>query len=123
MNTLDGSVVSSFERRHARVEWLIFLCQINRETLQDKSLHLICDNYATHKHPKANGRRVSCGNCLLFSSTQTTGSRRRNGRAYKASSSYMRCRNCAVRMPMHHINMRHGLRQSFPLAAGGWSPG
>jgi transposase len=52
MNTLDGSVISRCEQRHRHVEWLIFLRQINRETPPDKSLHLICDNYATHKHPK-----------------------------------------------------------------------
>jgi len=52
MNTLDGTVISRCEQRHRHVEWLDFLRQINRETPQDKFLHLICDNYATHKHPK-----------------------------------------------------------------------
>ena len=52
MNTLDGTVISRCEQRHRHIEWLTFLRQINRETAQDKSLHLICDNYATHKHPK-----------------------------------------------------------------------
>src|SRR3990172_3340580 len=52
MNTLDGSIISRCEQRHRHSEWLAFLRQINRETPHDKSLHLICDNYATHKHPK-----------------------------------------------------------------------
>ena len=52
MNTLDGTVISRCEQRHRHCEWLDFLRQINRETPQDKSLHLICDNYATPKHPK-----------------------------------------------------------------------
>src|SRR5450759_1192376 len=52
MNTLDGTVISRCEQRHRHVEWLDFLRQINRETPQDKTLHLVCDNYATHKHPK-----------------------------------------------------------------------
>ena len=52
MSMLDGSVNSRCEQRHRHIEWLTFLRQINRETPQDKSLHLICDNYATHKHPK-----------------------------------------------------------------------
>jgi len=52
MNTLDGTIISRCEQRHRHVEWLDFLRQINRETPHDKSLHLICDNYATHKHPK-----------------------------------------------------------------------
>ena len=34
--------------RRSEVE---ILRQINRETPRDKELHLICDNYATHKHP------------------------------------------------------------------------
>ena len=33
-------------------EWLDFLRQIDRETSKDQSLHLICANYATRKHPK-----------------------------------------------------------------------
>jgi transposase len=52
MNTLDGTVISRCEQRHRHIEWLTFLRQINRETAPDKALHLICDNYATHKHPK-----------------------------------------------------------------------
>jgi len=52
MSTLDGSIISRCEQRHRHTEWLGFLRQINRETPHDKSLHLICDNYATHKHPK-----------------------------------------------------------------------
>jgi transposase len=52
MSMLDGTIISRCEQRHRHLEWLTFLRQINRETPQDKSLHLICDNYATHKHPK-----------------------------------------------------------------------
>ena len=52
LNTLDGAVISRCEPRHRHTEWLRFLRQIDRETPQDKALHLICDNYATHKHPK-----------------------------------------------------------------------
>ncbi len=52
MSTLDGSVISRCAQRHRHIEWLDFLRQINRETPKDKELHLVCDNYATHKHPK-----------------------------------------------------------------------
>src|SRR5665213_1763087 len=52
MNTLDGTLIARCEQRHRHIEWLDFLRQINRETPADKTLHLICDNYATHKHPK-----------------------------------------------------------------------
>lgn len=37
--------------RHTHLEWLKFLRLIDRSTAQDKELHLIADNYATHKHP------------------------------------------------------------------------
>jgi transposase len=52
LNILDDSIISRCEQRHRHVEWLDFLRQIDRETPKEKSLHLICDNYATHKHPK-----------------------------------------------------------------------
>jgi transposase len=51
LNTLDGSVIARCNNRHRHQEWLTFLRQIDRETPKDKALHLICDNYATHKHP------------------------------------------------------------------------
>ena len=52
MNTLDGKVISRCAQRHRHIEWLDFLRQIDRETPRDKALHLVCDNYATHQHPK-----------------------------------------------------------------------
>ena len=51
LNVLDGRVIAQCQKRHRHVEWLKFLRQIDRETPQDKTLHLIADNYATHKHP------------------------------------------------------------------------
>ena len=50
LNTLDGSIISRCEQRHRHTEWLAFLRQIERETPADKTLHLICDSYFTHKH-------------------------------------------------------------------------
>jgi transposase len=52
LNVLDGQVISQCQERHRHIEWLKFLRQIDRETPKDKTLHLIADNYATHKHPK-----------------------------------------------------------------------
>jgi transposase len=52
LNVLDGSLIAQCAPRHRHIEWLAFLRQIERETPPEKSLHLICDNYATHKHPK-----------------------------------------------------------------------
>ncbi len=52
MSTLDGSIISRCAQRHRHIEWLDFLRQIDRETPKNMELHLVCDNYATHKHPK-----------------------------------------------------------------------
>jgi transposase len=51
LNVLDGQVIGQCQQRHTHAEWLKFLKKIDRETPKDKMLHLIADNYATHKHP------------------------------------------------------------------------
>jgi len=51
LNVLDGQVISQCQQRHRHDEWLKFLKKIDRKTPKDKTLHLIADNYATHKHP------------------------------------------------------------------------
>jgi transposase len=52
LNMLDGAVIGQCMQRHRHQEWLRFLRQIDAATPKDKALHLIADNYATHKHPK-----------------------------------------------------------------------
>ena len=52
LNTLTGEVLGSCAQRHRHQEWLEFLRKINKSTPKDKDIHIICDNYATHKHPK-----------------------------------------------------------------------
>src|SRR5208337_130154 len=52
MSTLDGTVISMCDDRHRHQEWLKFLRVIDDLTPPDKELHLIADNYATHKHAK-----------------------------------------------------------------------
>jgi len=51
LNVLNGEVIAQCQQRHRHIEWLKFLKKIERETPKDKSLHLIADNYATHKYP------------------------------------------------------------------------
>ena len=48
----QGKVIASCMPRHRHQEWIKFLKQIDRETPSDLDIHLIVDNYATHKHPK-----------------------------------------------------------------------
>ncbi len=51
LNTLDGKVISTCMPRHRHQEWLKFLKLIDKETPKDKQVHLIADNYSTHKAP------------------------------------------------------------------------
>lgn len=52
MNALDGTVISMCDDRHRHQEWLKFLRVIDEVTPEGQQIHLIADNYATHKHPK-----------------------------------------------------------------------
>ena len=52
LNVADGTVISMCDDRHRHQEWLQFLRVIDQVTPAGKDLHLIADNYATHKHAK-----------------------------------------------------------------------
>jgi len=52
LNAADGKVISLCQDRHRHQEWLKFLRLLDEATPPGKQLHLIADNYATHKHPK-----------------------------------------------------------------------
>lgn len=51
LNVLDGTIIKEITKRHRHQEYLTFLKIIDRQTPKDLDLHLIVDNYATHKHP------------------------------------------------------------------------
>ena len=51
LNTRNGEVMGMCMQKHRHQEWLCFLKHIHRVTPRDKQVHIICDNYATHKHP------------------------------------------------------------------------
>ena len=50
LNVLEGTVMGSCYPRHRNLEFLKFLRQIDRETPAGLDLHLVLDNYGTHKH-------------------------------------------------------------------------
>jgi transposase len=52
LDYLSGKVISATQERHRHQEWLAFLKKIDREVAPDLDVHIILDNYATHKHPK-----------------------------------------------------------------------
>ena len=50
LDYVSGKIIHRTEARHRTVEWLRFLKQIDRETPKELTLHLIVDNYCTHKN-------------------------------------------------------------------------
>jgi transposase len=51
LNYLEGKLITRVAARHRHQEWLAFLKTIDQETPADLDIHIIADNYATHKHP------------------------------------------------------------------------
>jgi transposase len=49
---LDGKVIGDCMSRHRHQEFIRFLNKIDVETPSELDLHIIVDNYATHKHPR-----------------------------------------------------------------------
>lgn len=52
LSMLDGKVIGDCMPRHRHQEWIKFLTLIEDQTPAGLDLHLIVDNYNTHKHPK-----------------------------------------------------------------------
>ena len=51
LNVLDGKVIGQCQARHRHQEWLKFLRRLDREFSSNLTLHLVLDNYGTHKEP------------------------------------------------------------------------
>jgi len=52
LDVLEGKVIGYCLPRHRHQEFLKFLKRIDNETPASLDLHLVVDNYGTHKHPK-----------------------------------------------------------------------
>ena len=52
MNMLDGRITGQCMEKHTHQDFIKFLNRLNRETPKALDLHVILDNYATHKHAK-----------------------------------------------------------------------
>jgi transposase len=52
LNVLEGTVIGECKARHRHQEFLQFLRRLDREFPLVLDLHLIADNYGTHKHPR-----------------------------------------------------------------------
>jgi len=51
LNLLDGKVIGQCQGRHRHQEWLKFMRRLDREFPAELSLHMVMDNYGTHKAP------------------------------------------------------------------------
>ena len=51
LNVATGEITGSLHRRHRAVEFKKFLTKLDNIIPDDLDVHLICDNYATHKSP------------------------------------------------------------------------
>ena len=52
LSTLDGTVIGDCMPQHRHQEFIRFLKRLDQQTPRERDLHLIVDNYATHKHPR-----------------------------------------------------------------------
>ena len=52
LNVATGEVFGECKAQHRHQEFLSFLKKVEQQTEPDLELHVIVDNYATHKHPK-----------------------------------------------------------------------
>ena len=52
LSMLDGKIIGDCMPRHRHQEFIRFLKKIDSETPSNLQLHLIVDNYSTHKHPR-----------------------------------------------------------------------
>jgi transposase len=51
-NIADGTVISQLHRRHRAGEFKKFLVAIDKAVPADLDVHVVCDNYGTHKTPE-----------------------------------------------------------------------
>jgi transposase len=51
LNVKAGTVIAQCHPRHRHQEFLRFLKKLDRATPRRRTIHLILDNYGTHKHP------------------------------------------------------------------------
>ena len=51
IDTATGLVISELHRQHRAAEWKKFLARIDREVPAGLEIHIVADNYATHKTP------------------------------------------------------------------------
>jgi putative transposase len=74
LDVLTGKVIASSQPRHRHGEFLNGLERLEANTPKRMQVHLVLDNYGTHKHPK-----VKAGSMPIHAITCTTRPRARPG--------------------------------------------
>ena len=54
LDILEGKLIGRCMQRHRHQEFIRFLNTVERQMPADKAVHVVLDNYATHKHPRVN---------------------------------------------------------------------
>lgn len=54
LNVLEGTIIGECQSRHRHQEFLRFLDRIDQSVDTNLDIHLVLDNYGTHKHPEVN---------------------------------------------------------------------
>ena len=54
LDVFSGKVIAKCTIHHRHTEFLRFLKKVYKETPKDIDLHIIVDNYSTHKHLNVN---------------------------------------------------------------------
>ena len=52
LDAFGGKIIATCEKRHRHIEFLRFLNKVYKESSRNIDLHIVVDNYGTHKHPK-----------------------------------------------------------------------
>ena len=52
LSLFDGTVIGRCMQRHRHLKFIRFLNAVERQVAAGKPIHVVLDNYATHKHPK-----------------------------------------------------------------------
>ncbi len=55
LNVLEGTVIGSCKPRHRHEEFLEFMAEVDRKVPRRREIHIVLDNYGTHKHPEVKG--------------------------------------------------------------------
>src|SRR6202035_3138316 len=93
LDTLDGKVIALCKPRHRHQEFLAFLNHLDRSVPAGLDIHLVADNYGTHKHPTVKtwlARPTPAGSIRWSAGSASSPSRQFGAARSAASASWCR---------------------------------